>query len=240
MLKRQWFQILRRFWPGLLLLLLAALFVGPRVEDFTTFLADRERIQDWLAHLGPWGPLGLAAISMAQVLFAPLPGYFILVAGGYLFGAPTSALFGTLGMVAGGAVAMHLSRRYGRPVVVRAVGEKRLSRWEDVSHADSRWTWFLLFLLPTGDLPWFLAGLSRLPVWQILFLGTITRAPSLYVASAIGAGETLLTGWPLAALVLVVVGLGFALYQYRRRFLSWLPPRLQQFLPRAQRSTDGA
>jgi uncharacterized membrane protein YdjX (TVP38/TMEM64 family) len=171
---------------GLILLILVLLFVNR--EAVIAAVRDPDRVRAWLARLGPLGPLGLIALGAAQVVIAPIPGYIVQVVGGYLFGWARGAAYGIAGMLIGGAIAMTLARIYGRPLVCRIVGDARLARWEQVTHLDSLAVWFVLMLGPFGDWVYFLAGLTTLPVWKVLAIALLVRAPSMTVVAAVGAG----------------------------------------------------
>lgn len=58
-------------------------------------------------------------------------------------------------------LAMGLARTFGRPVVERFVGIERLEHWENATYSTSTFVWFILLAAPTGDLPYFLAGLAH-------------------------------------------------------------------------------
>lgn len=173
----------------LVLVALTLLFLGVlHHEAILALVRDQERLQAWLADLGPLGPLGLIAINAAQVVFAPIPGYFMQIAAGYLYGWLGGAIYAVVGMALGGILAMGLARIFGRPLVVRIVGEKRLARWEQVAHLNSLPIWFMLMLGPFGDIPYFIAGLTSLAIWKIIAVAVFVRTPSVVVSAAIGAG----------------------------------------------------
>lgn len=168
---------------------LAVIIVAIRYHrEILTLISDQARIRSWLEELGPWGPLGLIAINVTQVVVAPIPGYFTQIAAGYLYGWPVGAIYGVMGMALGGIVAMALARVFGRPLVSRIVGEKRLAHWEKVTHLDSLPIWFFLMLGPFGDIPYFIAGLTSLPIWKIIAIAVFVRFPSVMVSAAVGAG----------------------------------------------------
>jgi len=145
-------------------------------EPIYTVLRDPEAVRAWLMDLGPWGPAGLIAVFALQILVAPVPGYVFQVIAGYLFGWVWGTVYATAGMLIGGALAMTLARVYGRPLVRKAVGAERLKRWETVTHLNSLGLWFLLMLGPLGDILFFLAGLTTLPVWKIMTVAVLVRA----------------------------------------------------------------
>jgi uncharacterized membrane protein YdjX (TVP38/TMEM64 family) len=174
---------------ALVLVALTVLFLALlHHEAILDLVRDQERLQAWLADLGPLGPLGLIAINAAQVVFAPIPGYFMQIAAGYLYGWLGGAIYGVVGMALGGILAMGLARIFGRPLVIRVVSEKRLARWEQVTHLNALPIWFLLMLGPFGDIPYFIAGLTSLAIWKIVAVAVFVRTPSVVVSAAIGAG----------------------------------------------------
>lgn len=208
---------------GLVLLLLVVAGLAVRFgPDFVAFASDRARVQAWLVELGPFGPLAFILMNAAQVVFAPIPGYVVQGVAGYLFGAWWGSIFGIIGMLLGGWLAMMLARFYGRPLVQRVVGVERLLRWEGVIHSDSIWPWFLLLLGPVGDVPYFLAGLTRVAAWKILLIAFILRSPSVMVAAAVGAGLITVSLPTLVALGVAFVILAVLVHRYRGTLQRWL------------------
>lgn len=203
---------------ALILVALALLLVGVvHHEAILALLRDQERLQAWLAELGPLGPLGLIAINAAQVVFAPIPGYFVQIAAGYLYGWLGGAIYGVVGMALGGVMAMSLARIFGRPLVVRVVGEKRLARWEQVTHLNSLPIWFLLMLGPFGDIPYFIAGLTSLAIWKIIAVAVFVRTPSVIVAAAIGAGIiSWRSPWVIGGAVILMGAAVWAIFNQER------------------------
>jgi uncharacterized membrane protein YdjX (TVP38/TMEM64 family) len=157
-------------------------------QEVAAFLRNPDELRAWLARLGPLGPLALIAFNAVQVVLAPIPGYPIQIAAGYLFGWWRGSLYAVAGMILGGLLAMTLARVYGRPLVQRMVGPERLERWEQVAHLNSLAVWFVLMLGPLGDAPYYLAGLTKLPVLKLLAVVLLVRTPSVMVSAALGAG----------------------------------------------------
>jgi uncharacterized membrane protein YdjX (TVP38/TMEM64 family) len=193
-------------------------------------MTDAGRARAWLTSLGPWGPAAMILASAGQIVFAPIPGYFVQLAGGYLFGAVPGTLYGVSGMLTGGALAMTLARRFGRPFVQHWFGAERVGRWERATHANATWVWFLLMTGPVGDLPYYLAGLTQVPVWKILGIVLITRGPAVGMAAAVGAGAVNLSPQLLLGILLAVLLLGILLFRvgrpFARRFESFVLQRL--------------
>lgn len=221
---------MRRSWLKWLLLaaalIAAVVLVVIHYKEVMALLRDPEQVRAWLAGLGPIGPLGLIALNAAQVVVAPIPGYVVQIAAGYLFGWLLGSIYGAIGMVLGGIIAMNLGRIFGRPLVRRVVGTDRLERWEHITHLDSLWVWCILMLGPLGDAPYYIAGLTTLPIWRIAVVVLLVRSPSVIVAAAIGAGViSWKSPWVIGGLIFFVV---FALVaaRYQDRLDRWLDERI--------------
>lgn len=208
--------------------LAVALVIFRYRQPLLALATDQETLQAWVERLGPWGPLGLVGISAFQVVFAFVPGPVIQVVGGYLFGWFAGALFGVIGMMLGGAIAMTLSRLFGRPLVRWMIGAERLARWERVARLNSLPIWFVLMLGPFGDVPYYIAGLTSLPVWKIVAVAAFVRGPSVIVAAAIGAG-VIPRNSPIVVLLVILAGVIMLLaVRYQRQIEAWVDHHLLQ------------
>lgn len=189
---------------------------------------DEAALEAFVAQLGPWGPLALITINAVQIVFAPLPGYVMQAAAGYLYGPLWGGIWGAVGLIIGAMLAMGLARYFGRPIVERLVGSERLDRWERVTFSTSTAIWFLILLAPTGDLPYFLAGLARVSFTKILLLTLLIRVPSTMVVAAAGAGVWWLSGWQLAALLALLGMATLLLMRYQERLLAIVDRRVHR------------
>ena len=220
----------RVVWIALGLILAAAAIRYAR--PIASFLGDEARVQAWLDQLGPLGPLGVIALNALQVVIAFIPGYAMQIAAGFLYGFPLGALYGAIGMTLGGIIAMSLARLYGRPLVVRMIGHSRMARWEDVARLNSLPIWFFMMFGPFGDVPYYIAGLTRLPVWKVIVVAVLVRTPAVMVAAAVGAG--LLdwrSPWIIAGTAVIMV-IGALVVFNQARLECWID---EQILPRVAR-----
>ncbi|MGB5051201.1 MAG: VTT domain-containing protein, partial [Caldilineaceae bacterium] len=124
-------------------------------------LAQPETLTRLVSWLGWAGPLALIVINALQIIIAPLPNYAVFVVAGLLYGPFWGGVYGLAGMLLGGVAAMLLTRRFGRPLAARLVGEDRLERWDQMQATQNVISWSILFLAPVGDVPFFLAGLAH-------------------------------------------------------------------------------
>jgi uncharacterized membrane protein YdjX (TVP38/TMEM64 family) len=224
---RLWLQ---RHWSWLFaaaLLIVAAISIGPHVWRIAR---DEAALQAAIVELGWLGPLALVTINVLQIVVAPIPGYVMQAAAGYLYGPFWGGVWGSLGLVAGAMLAMGLSRNFGRPLALHFVGAQRLEHWESTTHSTSTLVWFTLLAAPTGDLPYFLAGLAHVSYWKIFALTMLIRVPATFVVAAVGAGIWSVTGWQLGAAIVGVAALFVVFYTYRHRFVAMLDRHIQRSL----------
>ena len=188
-------------------------------EPIMALLTDEARIEALVEQAGPWGPLALIAINVVQIVIAPIPGYVVQLAAGYLYGPLWGGIYAAIGLIAGAMLTMALARIFGRPLARWVIGEQRLERWETVTHSDSAIIWFLMLLGPIGDIPYTLAGLSRVRYLTIFLITLFVRVPTAFLSTAIGGG--LLPAYWLVALVAAAGALGLLLLRFRAPLTLW-------------------
>ena len=209
---------------GIALLGALAVVYRPELHALWVLLNDEQAIERFVTGLGIFGPLALILFNALQIVIAPIPGYVVQMAAGYLYGPLWGGVYAAVGQLAGAMLAMWLARTFGRPLATRLIGRQRLDRWETVTHSDSTFVWFLLLLGPVGDLPYALAGLARVSFLKIFLLTLFIRVPSGFVSTAVGSGALPLPLVIALASLLVVVGL--TLLRYR----APLSERMEQMI----------
>ena len=160
------------------------------------------------------------ALNALQIVFAPIPGYVVQVAAGFLYGPFWGGVYGSLGLMVGATLAFWLARMFGRPLAERLVGSDRLDQWETVTHSTSTAIWFILLLGPTGDVPYFLAGLSSVSFLKILVITFVLRVPAVFLAAA--AGGRALPWWQLVLIYSVLAAMAGLFLLYQTRLRVWM------------------
>jgi uncharacterized membrane protein YdjX (TVP38/TMEM64 family) len=178
-----------------------------------------------LAHLindaGPLAPLYyvLSFVLTALLPFIPTP--LVAALGGAALGTVPAVLYGLVGMGLGAFVALNLSRRIGRPLILRLVSPKAWAEWEVLVGIRSLWLWGVIFFVLNVDFAVVAAGLSRLPLRQLWWTAMIARLPWLVVSAWFG--EVLFVSDTVMLLALVgLVGGMIAFQKLRPRFRHWL------------------
>lgn len=218
----EWLQR-NRYWLLLAVVVVAAAVGWRHVLSLWAFVSDPKAVEEMVLQLGWTGPIALVTLNMLQIVFAPIPGYVVQVAAGYLYGPLWGGLYGSVGMLMGSSIAFWLARIFGRPLAEKLVGKGRLDRWETVSHSTSTVIWFFLLLGPTGDIPYFLAGLSSVRFLKIFILTALLRGPAVFLAAA--AGATALPWWQLVVIYSTIAGAAAIFLLNQDRLNRWLERR---------------
>jgi uncharacterized membrane protein YdjX (TVP38/TMEM64 family) len=186
--------------------------------------SDRAYATQVIRDAGFFGPLIFIAIQIIQVVIAPVPGQVAGLLGGYLFGTWLGLLYSLIGATLGFTFVFLLARRFGRPLIERFFDAKHISRFDFMINKNGPFALFLVFLLPVfpDDLICYLAGLTRIPIRQLVVISLAGRLPGYLLLSMTG------NGWSLDNLnFIIAMALGMlllvALAVWQRHWLyAWL------------------
>lgn len=209
----------RRFIVHLFALVLAFVVATALVQRHLAFLTDAGALREFIRGHGVLAPVVLVVLQAVQVVLAPIPGQVLAVVAGYLFGVWWGTLYNMIGITIGSAIAFWISRRYGRAYVENIVEQEALARFDAASDDYGRATLFVLFVVPglPDDVLCFAGGLTDIPLWQLIVLAVIGRAPAFFLVNVVG--DLLGTGNFSAAVVLAVTLVAISVWGYRNRDL---------------------
>jgi uncharacterized membrane protein YdjX (TVP38/TMEM64 family) len=200
----------------LVIVVLAVLWIPISQLDLNSTL-----LRDWVEQFGPLAPLVFFLLNVIQIVVAPIPGYPVQVLGGILFGLIPGSIITVGGMTAGGTLAAWLGRRLGRPWLEKRMGADTLAEWSDLMHIDSFWTWWIILLIPLGDIPYFLAGLSRIRLSTFALVILTSRGP--FTVLIVWMGDRVVD-LPLTWIALMMAGVVLMViigFSQSRRIEAW-------------------
>lgn len=152
-------------------------------------------VRAWLIDLGPIAPLAYITLYAMQVIAAPVPGIPIGAAAGFVFGLVPALIYGSIGLGIGITVALFAGRIWGLRLLSRIAGPDAVARWEQLRLVNSPFTWLLVFLGPSPDLVIFVAGMSRIPLRQLLIVAVLGRGPAMVASTVLGVGALDMGPW---------------------------------------------
>jgi len=194
-------------------------FHGP----ITSFVMNREKLVEYIQSLGIFGPLLYMVLQIAQTVVAPIPGQMVGSVGGFLFG-PWGILWTTIGSLIGCWIVFVLARKFGRPLLEKIFKKSVIESFDFI--LDSKATGlvlFAIFLLPgfPDDLVCYMAGLTKLPIPQLLLLVALGRFPTVVLTNLFGAGITENVGLVVVVVIFSIAVLGLVVWQ-RERIINFL------------------
>lgn len=216
-------------WIWLLIgIILVGLLIIIWMSPIGTLFRDQEQLSVWLQRWGRWAPLVTITLHVLQVLTAPIPGTAIDAVNGLLFGPWLGTLYSMTGLMIGSTLVMALTRRFGRPLMERFVNPSSIKRIDQLVKRRGSLVIFLIFLFPflPDDAVCFLAGLTPIPILELVLLALAGRFPGVFIANLLGSHADSLVLWQW-----IVVGVLFALAtgfiwrfrsEIRERILGWL------------------
>ncbi len=222
----------------ILLISMTVLFflIGVLVWDFTTpgqillptrilrILSDVEQLRDFILQYEFFAPLVLFLLQVIQVLISPIPGNVTMIIGGSLFGVYYGLLINTLSVYLGSIIAFYLGRKFGKPLVIRLVGEGVYQKYNKVFEEKYLLSLFMIFLFPffPDDALCLLTGISSIPTSIFLLLLIVGRFPGILGSTLIGAGLLELSIREGIVIGILCVAVLIISIVYGRKIESWL------------------
>lgn len=197
------------------------------------FFSDLARLRAYVLSLGIWAPLAIIVLNMGQVILSPMPGHALNMVSGFLFGPWLGTLYTLAGVLCGSLIGLGMVRKAGRPLLERLMGRHQLERFDHYIEQRGALFLFVIFLLPfmPDDVACLAAGLTKLPIYQIILLQLLGRAPGLFVANLIGAQAADLSPWQWAVFGVVILLLALLFWRFQAPLEDGLF-RLAKFLSR--------
>lgn len=160
-----------------------------------------DSLQQWVTSAGPWGPIVLVGAKASTIVFAPLSGALIYPLAGALFGFWKGLVLCILGDAIGGAIAFQLSRRFGRGIVERMVGDETLlAKILTLMGTVRGFLITRLLLITAQDIVAYAAGLTKLPFLPFILIHV---GVSLVPTALLTASGSLLLGGSVLNLGLI-------------------------------------
>jgi uncharacterized membrane protein YdjX (TVP38/TMEM64 family) len=194
-------------------------------HEIWTLFTSVKRLEEWVKASGPVAPLVFIAVQVVHVIVFVIPGEFVQIAGGYLFGIWPGTLYSVAGILIGSPIDFYLARLLGVPFVNALFSAEKVEKTRALLGSQgAKMVFFFLFLIPglPKDLLCYIAGLTPLRFRFFILASIAARLPGIIGSSVIGnsAAEK---KWILAASIFVVASILFlAGFFLRARIEEWL------------------
>ncbi len=186
---------------------------------------DADGIREWGLGLGVWGPVILIAVLAAAMVFAPIPNPPFMIAAGLIWGTALGVVYAVIGQLIGAVIIFWLSRRFGRALVPRLVGERAAERIDMLAREIGPQLVFWWRMMPVSfDFAAYAAGLTAMSFR--LFVTLVLVGSIIPTSVVVGFGDSIDSSWTarfvMAGLVVVAIAVPATVLYLRNRHR--LPP----------------
>ena len=168
-----------------------------------------ETLQDYISDYGIWAPVVFCALQILQVIISPIPGNITTLAGGLLFGFGKGFFLSYASIFAGSLIAFGLARAFGKPLVIKLVGEKITHKYMDVLSSRQKIVLIFMFLLPffPDDALCLIAGLSGISWAFFIVILLLTRPAGILFSALVGSGALSVPVWGWGIIIALSLGI---------------------------------
>jgi uncharacterized membrane protein YdjX (TVP38/TMEM64 family) len=183
---------------------------------------DIEKIRELVLRSGIWGPLIFIIAKASTIVVAPISGSAIYPMAGAIFGFTHGFIYVFLGDALGSSIAFWLSRRFGRSMAVRMLGNIDNGYLGHVLDYLDSWKGLLqarIFFSALPEAVAYAAGLSRLSFIKFFIVQMGVAVPTIAILVTFGSlihisTDPLILALLLGASAIVMFG-GGALFAYQ-------------------------
>ncbi len=191
---------------GLFLLVVAFVYTLLKESGLLAIVTHSGRLQNWLAGLGYWGPVGIISLMAIAVVINPIPSAPIALASGAAFGHTWGTIYVVAGAGIGALGAFWIARLLGYKLLQPVFGKRLKLGWLGSQNALMAMV-FVSRLIPflSFDLVSYGAGLTPIKTWRFALATFAGLIPASFLLAHFG-GE--LTAASLDKVLFIVLLLG--------------------------------
>ncbi|OGC51189.1 hypothetical protein A2W32_05610 [candidate division WWE3 bacterium RBG_16_37_10] len=198
----------------LLVIIFGIILVGILVNLSVPYL-NSARFKAFIEGMGPLGPIFIVSFTAFSQIFAPLPGSPASLISIAVYGYTTTVIFVYFGGLLSASISFYLSRRFGRKLVIKFVGQNTMNEIDDFARAEGTEVLIISRLIgfPLFDYISYAAGLTNIPFNKYFAITAVCSIiPTLILAVLFkGLDFSSRTGFTIWFVSLNMVGLVFGL-----------------------------
>lgn len=184
-------------------------------------VSNQEEFTRWLSSFGPFVILVYIILQAIAVIFAPIGGYFLIIAMIALFGPALAITLAYLVCTPSFMVNFYLSKKYGRPLAQKMVGKVTLGKMDEFIEDEGIGLLVILRTFQAGNFDFFSYALGLTKISYKIFvivniLGGIPAALVLYLiySKTESLTQGVIIGYMISA---IFVGLSVLLHFIMRK-----------------------
>ncbi|MGH4119301.1 TVP38/TMEM64 family protein [Clostridium sp.] len=186
--------------------LLLFLYIGYEYFfKYADIIKDPNLLKEVILSYGNFSVLVFVLMHVIQVVIFFIPGEFIQIAGGYIFGTFLGAIFSLAGITLGSLFIYAICNSYGKPVVDKLILNKKVKFFKKILNAGSKKSVVFIFYLIPGipkDALAYICGVSNISFKDFIIYSTLGRIPGIFISSFFGQK---IYAWDLTTLITIGV-----------------------------------
>jgi uncharacterized membrane protein YdjX (TVP38/TMEM64 family) len=173
----------------LIIVSLSLLFYVYFIDNTILYRIVVEWFVNPIFRLGIFGVILFIGIMALQGLIVPLPSELVLLASGMIWGIVLGGFMGVIGSMAAALLCFYVSRKGGRPLAEKFIGEKAINLADGFIHKYGMWAILIARFLPfvAFDPISYAAGLVDMDVKKYSLGTLIGSFPRAFLYSWLGA-----------------------------------------------------
>ncbi len=170
--------------------LLIFIFVGYEYYfKYSDILKNPNALKQVILSYGNFSILVFILMHVLQVVIFFIPGEFIQIAGGYIFGTFVGGVLSLIGITLGSIMVYLICNNYGKPFVEKLILNKKVKFFRKILKAGSKKIVVFVFYLIPGipkDALTYICGVSNISFKEFIIYSTLGRIPGIFISSFFG------------------------------------------------------
>ncbi|MFT5875913.1 MAG: putative membrane protein YdjX (TVP38/TMEM64 family) [Clostridium sp.] len=186
--------------------LLVFIYVGYEYYfKYSYIMKNPNILKEVILSYGSFNILVFILMHVIQVVVFFIPGEFIQVAGGYIFGTFLGSILSLMGITLGSIIVYFISNNYGKPLVEKLILKKKVKFFKKILKEGSKKNVVFMFYLIPGipkDALAYICGVSNISVKDFFIYSTLGRIPGIFMSSLFGER---IYAWDVTTLITIGV-----------------------------------
>ncbi len=179
--------------------------------------SNPETVKQFITGFDILAPIILILLLALQIIIFVIPGPIFIIAGGYAFGTILGGIYSLIGVTLGSIFVFYLSKKFGRPFVVKMVNKRDLEHFDVYFKKKGKLALFISRVIPILfpiDVVSFAAGLTSLSYKDYIIMSFLGFIPQVFILTFFG--DKLSYNFnPFLLIILAILGLGVLVYLFR-------------------------
>lgn len=193
--------------------------------------SNPEAVRQFITGFGILAPIILILLLAVQVVIFVIPVPVFVIAGGYAFGTILGGIYSLIGVMLGSIFVFYLSRKFGKPFVVKMVNKRDLEHFDVYFKKKGKLALFVSRIIPVLfpiDAVSFAAGLTSLSYKDYIIMSFLGFIPHVFILTFFG-DQLSYNMNPLLLVILAILGLGVLAYLFRHPIKILLIKEVRSF-----------